>query len=83
MPGIYGIETRKSDRMKKSRWIVVIGLSFFVIAGCHPPGSQEKQAKKELSGSAPPVEKNNHGSGTHSFVPYGDKPPLGTPVETH
>ena len=69
--------------MKKSSWIVLMGLSFFVIAGCHAPGSQEKQAKKEISGSASPVDQNDHGSRTHSFVPYGDKPPLGTPVETH
>jgi len=64
--------------------IVLFGFVLLMITGCHEPGGHEKSSGNGGSASSPPpVKKDGSGSVSHSFVPYADKPPLGTPVETH
>lgn len=60
-----------------------------LVAGCHPSGTTENNSTQKVGtgpnpGSAQgPVKPDNSASGSHAFVPFADKPPLGTPVETH
>ena len=60
-----------------------------LLAGCH--SSQKEAAQSGQNGQNaktvnPPVKLASPtpiDGGAHTFVPYADKPPLGTPVETH
>lgn len=55
-----------------------------LLSGCHSSPKTGDQAMKPSSpppvtlASPTPIE-----GVSHTFVPYADKPPLGTPVETH
>ena len=70
------------------RAIIFCGL--IVMAGCHSSPGTSKTA--EVPGASTPSPSRSATSpsvlpgqlgGANSFVPYADKPPLGTPVETH
>ncbi|MDA8149801.1 MAG: hypothetical protein M0041_01490 [Nitrospiraceae bacterium] len=68
---------------------IVFG-SLLVVAGCHSPQETSKTATSSgpvtpsaaKHAASPPLLPGELG-GANSFVPYADKPPLGTPVETH
>ncbi|MGC8499546.1 MAG: hypothetical protein ACYDBP_06920 [Leptospirales bacterium] len=54
------------------------------LSGCH--SSQKTGAQPLKPSSSPPVTLASPTpveGVSHAFVPYADKPPLGTPVETH
>jgi hypothetical protein len=70
--------------MDNAKPIVFTGIFLLLLASCHSPVNTKKQSGNGTSGTSSSQSKHSQGgSGTHSFVPYGDKPPLGTPVETH
>lgn len=59
-------------------------------AGCHSPegtsgkaGSTKAQESSREGVPSPPSILPGQVGGGNSFVPYADKPPLGTPVKTH
>ncbi len=70
----------------KSASIRISGLflvGLFFLAGCH---SSPKEESQKDAPAKPPVHLASPtpiNGGAHTFVPYADKPPLGTPVETH
>ena len=70
----------------KPRRLRVSGVCLVVIvslAGCH---SSQKTASQSGGPEKTPVHIASPtplDGGAHTFVPYADKPPLGTPVETH
>ncbi len=69
--------------------MMIAGLSLLA-TGCHSShGTSGSQGSHGMTGSSPahvpaaPSILPGQLGGANSFVPYADKPPLGTPVETH
>ncbi|MGC8528621.1 MAG: hypothetical protein ACP5OP_00260 [Leptospirillia bacterium] len=68
-------------RYVRASGVLVVGL--LMMSGCHSTPKEPSQSGKTAT---PPVKLASPtpiDGGAHSFIPYADKPPLGTPVETH
>lgn len=68
-------------RYVRASGIFVVAL--LVLGGCHSTPKDSSQSGKPAT---PPVKLASPtpiDGGAHSFIPYANKPPLGTPVETH
>ena len=77
----------KSYRYK---FLIMIAGLFILATGCHSSkGTSGPQVSRGAPGPSPaqvpaaPSILPGQLGGANSFVPYADKPPLGTPVETH
>lgn len=69
--------------MDKVMRVTISGLALLCLAGCHPSTPKGTTAPGGASAPAASAGPRHDLAGEQAFVPYADKPPLGTPVETH
>ena len=77
-------------KLNQYRFLMMIAALFILATGCHSSkGTSGSQVSHGTPGPSPahvpaaPSILPGQLGGANSFVPYSDKPPLGTPVETH